>query len=822
MGDFRKISLPTLFGIGSLTFGAVVLEVSLTRVFSVAQGYYFAFLVISIALLGIGAAGSLLMAGGDLPILRAEDKIGGASKKAGGVTNQSILTGAAALFSVSVLLTYGLINIIPFDINRIAVDMRQPLFLFSAYLLLSIPFFFSGFAVAFIILRNPKSVGRIYFTDLLGAGLGGVSALLFLSIKGGVGGVITASLFGAISALLFSQRRGVFAIWALSLILLFISPPDFFDVRMSPYKELSLALRYPDAKNETFYNAISRVDIVSSGAVRTAPGLSLKYMRGLPPQVGVTTDGEGLFAITKGKGKGKEWDFLEYIPSSVPYYLRENKKVLVLESKGGLDVAQALHFSAEEVDLIEANPLLVKIVKDEMRGFTDGLFYDPRVTITTGSPREVLADTKGQYDLIVISGPATLGASGMGTGGIGENYDLTTEAMILYLSHLKSGGYISATRYIIPPPRDELRLLSCGAESLRRIGIDPKKSILALRSWGTITYILKKGELTEGEIAAFKKFAKDRSFDTAYFPKIEKSDINIYNRFPEPIYEEYIGEIISEGNAEAFYESYLFDVTPTLDNKPFYYQFFKNDRTRETYNAVDKKWSILLEGGYLVWVVFLQGVILSLMLIILPVFIKRGAVKTRDLVILYPFLAIGLSFIFLEISLIKRFILFLGQPAISVSAVITSLLASAGAGSLVSGKIKRISPKRLFVLSLIFVSVMILIYKFTIQPLLTSLISLSLPIKYITSAVIIAPLGFAMGFPFPSAIRFLDGERKGGLIPWAWCINGTASVVGSPLSVILALSFGFTWVMMISAGLYLSGLLFILGRGRGAFNLNFK
>ncbi len=817
MGDSRKISFPTLFGIGSLTFGAVVFEVSLTRVFSVAQGYYFAFLVISIALLGIGAAGSLLMAGGNLSILRAGNKRGGASGKTDDVNHSDTLRGAAALFSVSALLTYGLINIIPFDLNRIAVDMRQPLFLFLAYLLLSVPFFFSGFAVAFIILKNPGSVGRIYFADLLGAGLGGVFALLSLSIKGGVGGVIAASLFGAISALFFSRRKGVFTIWALSLILLFISPPHFFDVRISPYKELSVALRYPDAENKTFYNAISRVDIVSSGAVRTAPGLSLKYMRGLPSQVGITVDGEGLFAITRGKGEGAEWNFLEYIPSSVPYFLKKNEKVLVLYSKGGLDVAQALHFGAGEVDLIEANPLIVRIIKDEMKEFTGGLFADPRVRIRTGSPREVLEDSEETYDLIVISGPATLGASGMGTGGIGENYDLTTEAMTLYLSHLKPGGYISATRYLIPPPRDELRLLSCGAESLGRIGIDPGLSTLALRSWGTLTYILKKGDLTEGEITTFKRFAKDRSFDTAYFPKIEKSDINIYNRFPEPIYENYIGEILSGGDAEDFYERYLFDVSPTSDDRPFFFQFFKNDRIKETYDAVDKKWSVLLEGGYLVWLVFFQGLILSLILIVLPVTKKRGEVMSRDFIILYPFLAIGLSFIFLEISLIKRFILFLGQPAISVSAVITSLLVSAGAGSLISGKIDKISPKRLLVLSLLFVSVVILIYKFALQPLLTSLISLPLPIKYAASAIIIAPLGFAMGFPFPSAIRFLDSEKKGGLIPWAWCINGTASVVGSPLSVILALSFGFMWVMTISAALYLSGLLFLLGRRRDTF-----
>lgn len=798
-----------LVGIGLLTFGAIVLEVSLTRLFSVSQGYHFAFLVVSIALLGIGAGGSFLMAFGE--------KI---------EKTQWVLPAAAFLFSVTTLISYITVNAIPFDLERIAVDTRQPLFLFITYFALSVPFFFSGFAVAFIISNNPLSSGRILFADLLGAGLGGIFALLFLSAGGGKTGVIAAALFGGLGAVFLSKSRTTLILWSAALMILLILPPYFLDVNISPYKELSLALRYPNSCAETFYNAVSRVDLVRSGAVRTAPGISLKYMEDLPPQIGITVDGEGLVAVTRGDGKGDSWRFAEYLPSSLPYYLNEKqgKKVLLLYHGGGMEAARAIRFGAEDITVIERNPLIIKVVGDNLDTFTEGLLRDERVTVKRGTPREILQGEGDMYDLIVISGPTTLGAASSGTGGIGENYELTTEAIILYLSRLKPDGYITATKYLIPPPREELKLIATMAAALKSAGLSPRRSTLAIRSWGTITYIVKKGEISEGEIAITKDFSERLSFDTVYFPGISKSDINRHNIFTEPIYEKYIEEILRDceepvspikKNATGgdFFGRYLFNITPASDNKPFYYMFFKGDRMRETYNAVDGKWPILLTGGYLVWIVALQGLILSLTLIAFPLLIGKRGVVARDLLSLYPFLAIGLAFIFLEIGLIKRFILFLGEPTIAVSAAISSILVSAGIGSFVSGKIKRFDTRSVLLTALLTLPGLILIYRFFVADILNLLISLPTVVKYPMTVLVIAPLGFAMGFPFPTLIKYFEIKGKGTLIPWAWCVNGTSSVIGAPLSVILALSIGFSGVMAAASILYLSAVpLLIWGR----------
>lgn len=805
-----------LINIGLLTMGAIVLEVSFTRVFSVSQGYHFSFLVIGIALLGIGASGSFLMVMGE--------RIPGPKKS---------LPVLSALFSITALLSYILINIIPFDIDRIAVDIRQPLFLLFAYGVLAIPFFFSGLAVALTISRHPADTGRIYFSDLFGAGTGGVLVLLFLSISGGMTGIIAASIMGAIASVILSERKCFFVIWAVFLLLLFLFPPPFLGVRISPYKELSLALRYPDSRAETHYNAISRVDIVKSGAVRTAPGLSLKYMERLPPQLGITIDGEGLVAVTEGKANkpneanGNSWRFLEYLPSSLPYFLKDNEDVLILQLGGGMEVAQALYFGAGEVVVIENNPLLIRIIRDDLGGFTGGLLSDERVVIKAVSPREFLADIENRYDLIVLSIPTTLGASGTGLGGIGENYDLTEEALTLYLDRLRPGGLLTATLYLIPPPREELRLLSTYASALRKMGYDPTLSTIAIRSWGTITYVFKKGEFSEVEIRLTREFSEALNFDTAYFPGISKSDINRHNVFIRPIYETYIQEILKDPGGSGFYEQYLFDISPVTDDRPFYYMFFRNDRVRETYLTLDKRWTILLKGGYLVWVVAIQGLLLSLVLIILPVLIKGRGIKIKYLFHLYPFLAMGISFIFLEISLIERFILFLGEPTFAVSVILSSLLVSAGIGSYSSGRIRGLNPRQLLMLSLITVFATILLYRFLLPVCLNLLISLPLCAKYPLSAIIVAPLGFIMGFPFPMAIRFIEGfiegftegfvegyfevEKRDKLIPLAWCINATASVVGSSLSVILALGMGFSGVMVISALIYLSGIVFLSG-----------
>lgn len=805
----NRISRADLVGIGLLTFGAILLEVSLTRLLSVSQGYHFAFLVVSIALLGVGAGGSFLMAFGDR-VKRAHH----------------VMPAAAFLFSVTTLISYMAVNAIPFDLERIAVDSRQPLFLFITYFALSVPFFFSGFAVAFIISKKPLSSGRILFADLTGAGLGGVFALLFLSLGGGKTGVAAAALFGGVGAVFLSNGRKPLILWSTALLLLLAFPPSLLDVNISPYKELSLALRYPDSSTETFYNAVSRVDIVRSGAVRTAPGISLKYMENLPPQVGITVDGEGLVAVTEGDGTDDSWRFVEYLPSSLPYYLneKEGKKVLLLYHGGGMEVARAVRFNAKEITVIEKNSLIIQILEEKLSAFTGGLLKKEGVVVKIGTPREILPGDGETYDIIVISGPTTLGAAGSGTGGIGENYDLTIDAMDLYLSRLRPGGYITATKYLIPPPREELKLLATTAAALKSAGLSPRLSTLAIRSWGTITYVVKKGELSEEETAIAKDFSERLSFDTVYFPGISKSDINRHNIFSEPIYEEYIDEIFTEYEEPVspagsgtptgdFFERYLFNVTPATDNRPFYYMFFKGDRVRETYDAVDGKWPILLTGGYLVWVVALQGLILSLMLIAVPLLARKRGAGARELLSLYPFLAIGLAFIFLEIGIIKRFILFLGEPTVAVSAAVSAILVSAGLGSFISGKINRLDTRAILISAIVALPILILLYGFFVSDLLDLMISLPTTVKYPTAALVIAPLGFAMGFPFPTLIRYFEIKGKGALIPWAWCVNGTASVVGAPLSVIVALSAGFSGVMTAAAALYLSIAPLLIWRG---------
>jgi hypothetical protein len=806
----EEIDISTFIGIGFLTFGAIVLEISLTRLFSVSQGYHFAFLIVSIALLGIGAGGSFLMAFGE----RVKEP-------------SRVLPAVAFLFSVTTIISYIAVNTIPFDLERIAVDFRQPFFLFLTYFVLSVPFFFSGLAVAFIISKAPQSSGRILFADLLGAGIGGVFALLFLSIGGGKTGVIAAALFGGCGAVFFSKGRMTFILWAAFMVILLAYPPTFLNVNISPYKELSQALRYPNSSAETFYNSVSRIDLVKSGAVRTAPGISLKYLEKLPPQVGITIDGEGLIAVTKGDGMSNDWKFVEYLPSSLPYYLKEklheklNKKtkVLLLYHGGGMEVAKALKFGAEKITVIEKNPLVIKVIGDNLKTFTNGLLKNERVNLKIGTPRELLPGEEELYDLIVISGPTTLGASSSGTGGIGENYDLTMEAMSLYLSRLKPNGYITATKYLIPPPREELKLIATMAAALKTAGFSPTNSTLAIRSWGTLTYIVKKGDISENEIEITKKFSEKRSFDTVYFPGISESDINKYNVFSDPIYEEFIAKILMSPQIlkspqkeppSNLFTNYLFDITPPTDNKPFYYKFFKDNRVKETYLAVDKKWPILLKGGYLVWVVVFQGLLLSIVLIIFPVLIRNRGINRDDLISLYPFLAVGLAFIFLEIGLIKRFILFLGEPTLAVSAAISSILVSAGVGSFVSGRIRGISLKSLLVTALIILSVLILIYRLFVTDILNLLITLPTIAKYPVAALIIAPLGFIMGFVFPTLIREIEDRGKGDLIPWAWCVNGTASVVGAPLSVICALSVGFSGVMVAASLLYISALPFLV------------
>jgi predicted membrane-bound spermidine synthase len=645
--------------------------------------------------------------------------------------------------------------------------------------------------------------------------------LATFSIFGGLGGVIIPAAFGILSSLSFGFRRHkILNLFGVLLLLLFVflllSSPHFMMINISPYKELITALRYPGSRLlDTKWNSFSRIDIVDSPAVRFAPGLSLRYLKPIPYQMGIAVDGENLNAMTRFDGRKEGIQFTSFLPSAVAFYLRNIRDVLVLEPMGGLDVLMSIYHGARSITGVEINPLIVNALKREYREFVGNIYHDERVKIRIEGGRGYLRSTDKRFDLIQVSISNTLGASSTGIYGMSEDYVFTEEAFIDYYNHLNENGFLSITKYLLPPPRTELRIVSVILSSLERMGIkSPERHIAIIRSWGTITFLLKHNIISHEEMLNLKEFCTKRRFDLVYYPGIKREEVNVFNKFKEPIYYNLISQIIDKSKREELYQRYLFNVRSVTDDMPFFYHFFRWDRLKELYLSMGKKWQPFVEGAYLVPVVLVQAIFLSIILIILPVFLKRRKKekkylqKGRWLFLLYFFL-IGMGFMFIEISLIQKFILFLGHPAYAISMVLFAILVSSGAGSYLS---RWLVKTGIFCVDwiILILAGMILFYTMVLPYVSTLVLGGNIFLRQAYTLFLLMPLGILMGMPFPIGIGILNKYSRS-IIPWAWCVNGCSSVLSSITAVIVALSWGFTGVLICSAGAYLIGLICIKG-----------
>ena len=874
--------LPTYLGVFLLSMASLAFEITLTRVFSVAQWYHFAFMTVSIALLGFGASGSFLalfpsLANGPHPTsfdkLRTtpEAVAGSRGGEVGQVGNLSYRAGTApgsyallaALFALSVLGSYLTINYIPFDSYRIAWERRQLLYLAIYYLSLALPFFFSGLIVGALLAARPARASTIYASNLAGSALGCLVAVAALPFLGGAGTVMLSAFVGwlAVAAFAWPHRSPITGRWSpitassaylmvLIVLLAFIlSPPGFLDIRLSPYKGLSYALQYPGAEIVFGrWNAFSRIDVVRSGGIHSAPGLSLAYLGSPPSQLGLFTDGENLSPITATDWEEAELrEFIGYLPTSLPYRLLPGAEVLIIEPKGGLDVLTALENGAASVVAVESNPLIVEAVRDSFQdrwlssdlgrvaeGVSrpayqnlGGIYQDARVKVITEEGRSYVRRMDQKYDLIQLSLADSYRPVTSGAYSLSENYIHTEEAFADYLAHLNKGGLLVVSRWLQLPPSESLRVGALAVAALERTGVTkPERQLVAIRSMRTALLLAKNGEFSTKEIEAVRGFCEEGKFDLVYYPGIQPAEANRYNVLPEPSYYQAFQDLLSaEDRARShFYADYAFDVSPPDDDRPFFFHFFKWSQTPAILQTFGQTWQPFGGSGYFVLVALLVLALLaSAVLILLPLLFQRKlptAPSSRDKktggvdcksttskgrstasggrgrVFLY-FALLGLGYLFVEIPLMQRFILFLGHPIYAFATTLFALLLFSGLGSMTGPRISLLKM-------LILLSVAILLYPILLPHLFQLLLGQSFALRMLASVVSLAPLGFLMGIPFPGGIALLD-RLAPDLIPWAWGINGCLSVLASILSTMLAISFGFSWVLVGASLAYTGG-----------------
>lgn len=767
-----------------VSLASLAFEVLLTRIFSITLWYHFAFMVISIAMLGFTASGTILAL---YPGLKRLDRIGWYTLALG----------------VAMPAGFLLANLVAFDPVRLAWERWEFLNILLTYLCLALPFFCTGLVIATAFSLENQRAGLFYGADLVGAGSGSLGILVLMGFAPPEQGVFVLALVVLVAACLAGDRRlRITALLPGAAILgLLVLQPAFSRPHISPYKGLEAALRYPGAEHlRTWHTPFARIDTFKSPAVRYAPGLSLRYQERLPEQIGISVDGGEINAVT-AVADPAALAFLEHLPAALPYALGPRREVLILDPKGGLPILTAQRHGAERIATVEVVSALARVVGDDLGVFGGKLYVQES---RTGLGRSWLAGGERRFDLIDITLQGTEPSAAF---GIGEDYRFTVQAVREYLQHLNANGVLSVSLFIIPPPRSELRILATLAAALEELGVrEPGGHLAAIRSWGTLTIVAKRSPLTPDESAAVRQFARKQRFDLAWLSGATAEESNVYVRTRDVDYFSAFRAILSPLERDSFLAGYLFDVRPVRDEAPFFSHFLRFDRIQETYRIMGGKWQFFLEEGYILPAVFVQVLAISALLMLLPALTGRRQVSgTSSRRGFLPYFALlGLAYMFVEVALIQKLILPLEDPPMAVAAVLASLLISSGAGSLLSQRYTRLARPALTLVLALAVAVGALF--------LPHLIAIAAPwpltLKVAFLCLLVAMPGSLMGIPFPTGLRLL-GQVEPGLIPWAWTVNGAFSVLAPLLAVMIAMVAGFQGVLLLGAGAYLLAFLII-------------
>jgi spermidine synthase len=772
-----------LFGMAVLSAATLLLQVALTRVFSIAQFYHFAFLIVSLALLGFGASGSLLAL---FPRLRGER------------FNHWYAIG----FASSTVLAYLFVNHVPFDSYSIAWDSTQVALLIANLLGLTLPFVFAGALIGSLLSQATERAGYVYAANLCGSAVGAMLAPLFLTWLGSERVVLLSAVFGAGAALLLIKAQSrlavmVAAIGAVAGVGLLVFYPPIFEINPSPYKSLSQFRLIPDAEiSGTYQNAYSQVDVIRSSTIHSAQGLSLTYFGDLPSQVGLLTDGGNLQPVSDASQI--EDGLLQALPAAVAYTTQQQPNVLLLRSGGGLDALTALAHDAHHVTVVEPNDLIFRVLSNDLREWA-GLADNPRVTLLQEEIRSFVSRTSEQFDVVELPLVDNYRPISSGAFTLTEDYSLTVEAFRSYLSVLRPNGVLVISRWLQIPPSECIRALGIILSALNVS--EPLQHIVAFRSFQHVTFIVKPTAFTPAETEQLLTSIQALRYDLLLAPDMPEQMINQYERLETDIYHESFLQLIEAPDRADFYANYMFEISPPTDDKPFFFHFFRWEQTPTVIENLGRRWQPFGGSGYFVLIALLGfAVAAALMFIIIPVVLGKRLRRAFTSVgqgttvrLLGYFTSIGLAFLLIEVSLIQRFILLLGQPTLAVAAVIGILLLFSGFGSALASRL----PWRQTMFLLV---ALLIAYPLLMDAVTPLLLPFPVILRLAFTMLFIGPVGFLMGVPFPKGVMSLRNNND--LVPWAWAANGSASVVSAVFAATLSLSFGFTTVLWMGGGLY--------------------
>lgn len=789
-------------GLFLLSLATLLLELALTRVLSVSLWYHFGFLVISTALLGFGASGVTLALWTGLRDRKDLDRG---------------LAVCALAFAVCVVLSFRLMQWIPFDPFSVAVDHRQFLYMPLYFLLVATPFFCSGLAISLVLTRGSKEINRLYGYDLLGAGAGCALIAWVIPGFGGSGSVLLAAFVGALSAVSFAwSSRRVLATTAafVSLILLVAS---FRGENVVPIHVSANKIRRSINSIYSAWNTLSFVQVVEFPAEGKHPGARRMLIDSGTAATGITDLRPDVRTVLTERPEQVEQ------LSTIAYVGKVNPKILIIGSGGGNQVLAGLKARASSITAVEINPIINDIVAKRMNDFWGNLYHQPEVQLVTDEGRSFVRRSTEKYDAIISVHTISNAAVASGALSLAENYVLTREAFDDYLDHLTPEGTIFFTRPEFQIPR----LFSTAREVFTRRGMgsisnhvfafsEVEQRQMSGRSSFTAGFLLKKSEFRSEELNQIRAILKAEAgpgnegviVKTLYAPD-EKATDSLF------------AKIVAAPQLEEVFRSNDSPLAPATDDKPFFNQHTRWSRIR--WNTIVDLFSqkqpfgarMALEDRPIAEVtlviLLVQSAIVAGLCIVLPLALldRRGLQIEGRWGWLGYFAALGLGFIMVEIALLQRFLLFLGQPIYTYAVVLAGLLIFTGIGSYAVGRwhaelhhmLKRVLLSAVIVLSMIAV----------ITPVVfRACLGLGIFWRITIALLLVAPLGFVLGMPFPLGLRIVM-QRSSALGSWAWGVNGFFTVIGTVLALMLGMMMGFRIVLLLACACYLG--VFWLSRG---------
>ncbi len=768
-----------------LSASVLMLEVALTRVFSVMLWSHYTFMVISTALLGFGAAGALLSV---RPSLEGVDRIRRS------LSRHSLTFALTSLAAVMASTRLG------FDPTRILASPADTLKLCLVYLLTAIPFFFAGTAICRLLTVAAAQVNTIYFADLVGGGVGALVVTFFLNWIGAPATVVASSILAVVAGLLFGgfarRRTGLICAAALGLLLVLVTVSDPWRIPVAPTKSMH---NFEDHVAETRWSLHGRVDVLDSLK------LPLSFGSGVSEELlGRRAFYRTLFIDGTNPSRLIRYDqdrwFVRRMLTAGPYYIGlEQPKVLIIGSGGGVDVLVSEEHGRSAVTAVEINPATVGIVSRDYSDYIGGIFNRPDVTLLSMEGRHFLTLDRNHYDIIRLTGVDTRAASAIGANALDDVYLYTLEAIGDFYRHLTPDGVLAISRVQGWETARLVNIMVRAFELAGEQGIGDHVAVVNNGRWSDV--MLRRRPFTREEIDTLGRWAERAKHQVTYDPFTHRGGrmLKILTRPPE--------------EREASYRLAERNLRPVTDDSPFFFEMQTLGQVLGNAARLDFRHSGF--SGYLILLVALvQAALLAALFILFPLWRNRGKgeqPRGKPWVLVY-FSLLGLGFILAELVFIQKFTIVLGGPAPSMAITLFSILVFSGLGAFFARRVpvtSALAPAAALAVVFLLLGLSMIFLRWG----LPLLLGFGFPMRVLLSVASLAPVCFALGFPFPLGIRLLDrGASR--LIPWAWAGNSCFTVIGSVLCVIVSMNWGYSTALALAAACYLAAtpVIFLLTR----------